>query len=304
MTELEVSSADRVVFPEAGITKGEVVAYYAMVAERVFPFVKGRALTVERYPGGIGSKGFMQKNAPTHFPDDVIDTHTVPREEGGTTSYPVVLNPDAIPLFANWGVLTFHAPPSTVDDVLHPDWVIWDLDPPPSGLDMVRKSARALRELLDLFGVQTSLMTSGSSGYHLRAKLDGSTDAGDTAGVARGLSALAAAAHPDLMTLAFKKVDRGDRVFVDWLRNAPYSTSVTPWSLRGRARAPIAVPLSWDELDEVSPDGIGMTDIGPRLELDPWEAMKAQNLTPIVTRVRDALDEAGIALEPFDRFRS
>lgn len=300
---VKVSNADRVVFPDDGVTKGEVVAYYESVAGHMLPFLAGRALTVERYPRGIGAKGFMQKNAPEHFTDE-IDRHEVPKEDGGTTIYPVVRDAGAIAAFANLGVITFHAPPSTVADEWHPDWVIWDLDPPSGAFGLVRKAATHLREVLQSFGVETLLMTSGSNGYHLRAHLDPVADAETVAKAARGIAAVAAAAHPDEMTLAFRKADRGDRVFVDWLRNAPYSTSVVPWSLRARPGAPVAVPLAWDELEAIDPNGVGMGEVGDRLRRDPWEGATSLDLTPFAGEVEIALEEAGIELEQFDRFRS
>lgn len=304
MTGLEVSNADRVVYPDDGITKGEVVAYYEAASTRMLPFVEGRALTVERYPRGIGSKGFMQKNAPEHLDDTVIDRHEVPKEGGGTTVYPVVSDAGAIPVFANLGVITFHAPPSRVADEWHPDWVIWDLDPSPGEFAMVREAAVELKEVLRTFGVDTVLMTSGSNGYHLRARLDGSVDAEGVAGFARGTAALAAAAHPDLMTLAFRKKEREGRVFVDWLRNAPYSTSVVPWSLRARAGAPVAVPLEWDELPAVDPNQVSMGEALERLETEVWDGLTSIGLGNAVESAESALTEAGIELEPFDRFRS
>lgn len=301
---MQVSNADRVVFPDDDITKGEVVAYYESVAGRMLPFVEGRALTVERYPKGTGSKGFMQKNAPDHFGDELIDRHEVPKEEGGTTVYPVVNGGEAIAQFANLGVITFHVPPSTVDDEWHPDWAIWDLDPPSGEVDLVRSCAFLMRDALEEFGISTVLMTSGSNGYHLRARLEPTTDAGTVAGIARGTSALAAAKHSDEMTLAFRKAERGNRVFVDWLRNAPYSTSVVPWSLRARSGAPVAVPISWDELDDIDPDGIRVGDVASRLDAGRWDDLETQDFGPIADDVDRALADAGIELEPFDRFRS
>lgn len=301
---MEVSNADRVVFPDDGITKGDVVAYYQSAAEHMLPFIEGRALTVERYPRGTAAKGFMQKNAPDHFTDDLIDRHEVPKEDGGTTVYPVVHEAGAIAAFANLGVITFHVPPSTVEDEWHPDWAIWDLDPPPGEFDLVRKAAVMMREALEDFGISTVLMTSGSNGYHLRARLDPTTEAETVARVARGTSALAAAAHPDELTLAFRKAERGDRVFVDWLRNAPYSTSVVPWSLRARSGAPVAVPISWDELDDIDPDGVGLREVTDRFDLDLWAGHEPLDIGTVTEAVDDALAEAGIELEPFDRFRS
>ncbi len=301
---MDVSNADRVVFPEDGITKGEVVAFYQQVADRMMPFVVDRALTVERFPRGTGAKGFMQKNAPDHFSEDLIGRHEVPKEDGGTTVYPVVKGPETIPAFANLGVITFHAPPSTVTDDENADWIIWDLDPSSGDFDMARQAAHRLRDILENFAIGTVVMASGSNGYHLRARLDPVVPSHDAAIIARGTAALGVAGYPDLMTLAFRKKEREGRVFVDWLRNAPYSTSVVPWSLRARPQAPVAVPLGWDEVDEIDPNGVHMRDVSPRLDLDPWQGHDALDLGGTARDVEAALDDAGITLEPFDRFRS
>lgn len=301
---MEVSNADRIVFPDDGITKGEVVGYYETVAERMLPFVAGRALTVERYPQGTGEKGFMQKNAPDHFSDDLIDRHEVAKEEGGTTVYPVVRDTGGIAAFANLGVITFHAPPSTIADPEHPDWAIWDLDPPSGRFDLAREAAHAMRGLLESFGITTVLMTSGSNGYHLRTRLEPTAPAGAVAAITRGTAALGEAAHPDLLTLAFRKKERGERVFVDWLRNAPYSTSVVPWSLRARSGAPVATPLGWQEIDDIDPNGITFSMVEDRFDEDPWGDLPGLKLGDTGSSVEDALDEAGIELETFDRFRS
>ncbi|HEX6300941.1 MAG TPA: ATP-dependent DNA ligase [Acidimicrobiia bacterium] len=301
---MKVTNADRVVYPEDGITKGEVVAYYQSVADRMLPFVVGRALTVERFPKGTGAKGFMQKNAPDHFGAELIDRHEVPKEDGGTTVYPVVNEPEAIAAFANLGVITFHVPPSTVDDEWHPDWAIWDLDPPSGDFASVRAAAVVMREVLDRFGISPVLMASGSNGYHLRARIVPDVEADTVARITRGTSALAVAAHPEKLTLAFRKAERGSRVFVDWLRNAPYSTSVVPWSLRARTGAPVAVPISWDELDDVDPNGIRFANVTQRFDLDPWQDIVTHDFGPVANQVGETLDTAGIELEPFDRFRS
>jgi bifunctional non-homologous end joining protein LigD len=301
---VEVSNADRVVFPEDGITKGDVVAYYLGVADRMLRFVEGRALSVERFPRGIEGQGFMQKNVPEHAPEDLVRRHQVPKEGGGTTVYPVVGSGEGIAFFANLGVITFHVPPVRVEDEARPDWVIWDLDPPPDRLAMVREAAEALREVLGGFGIPTLLMTSGSKGYHLRARIEPGLDVESVASIARGTAAIACAAHDELMTLAFRKADRGDRVFVDWMRNSARSTSVAPWSLRPRHGAPVAVPLKWDELAEIAPDQVRLPEVGERLRSDPWARAKPIDLVPVLKQVESSLEDAGIELEPFDRFRS
>jgi bifunctional non-homologous end joining protein LigD len=301
---MEVSNADRVVFPKDGITKGDVVAYYEKVAERMLPFVEGRPLSVERFPRGIGGQGFMQKNVPDHAPEDLIGRYTVPKEDGGTTTYPVVNTPDGIPFFANLGVITFHVPPARTEDEMVPDWVIWDLDPPPGSVDLVRTAATTMHAVLDGYGVPTVLLTSGSKGYHLRAPIAPTIDFEQLVTVARGTAALAAAANDDLLTLAFRKADRGDRVFVDWMRNTPRSTSVVPWSLRPKEGAPIATPISWAELEEVEPDQVRLENVNERSRKRPWSRIQTVDLAPVVTKVEADLERSGIALEPFDRFRS
>ncbi|HSO49750.1 MAG TPA: ATP-dependent DNA ligase [Acidimicrobiia bacterium] len=301
---MEITNAERVVFPEDGITKGEVADYYALVAHRMLPFIEGRALTVQRFPRGIGGPGFMQKNAPDHYPDDLMGRHEVPKEEGGTTVYPVVDSVEGIIYFANLGVITFHVPPVRVVDEVHPDWAIWDLDPPPDRVGLVREAAAAMRATLEDHGIRTLPMASGSKGYHLRARLEPGLTVETVALVARGTAALAAAAHDDLLTMAFRKAERGDRVFVDWMRNTTRSTSVAPWSLRPRPGAPVAVPLTWEEVESVEPDGIGLRESESRLDFDPWAGEEQVDLGPAVGTVEESLAAAGIELEPFDRFRS
>ena len=301
---MKVTHPDRIVFPDDVITKGDVVDYYRLVAGRLLPFIAGRALTVHRFPKGIGEQGFMQKNAPDHYPRDLIHRHEVEKSEGGTTVYPVVDSAEAILYFANLGVITFHVPPVLVEDEAHPDWVIWDLDPPPGEIDLVRQAAAQMRSFLEGLGIPTLLMTSGSNGYHLRARLDGSLPVDRVERLARGTAVLAAATYEEHLTVAFRKAERGSRVFVDWMRNNPVATSVAPWSLRPRPRAPVAAPLGWDELTEVEPTGVTLTTIGDRLESDPWARAPLLDLAGVAGAVDRALDEVGIELEPFDRFRS
>jgi bifunctional non-homologous end joining protein LigD len=301
---MDVSNPDRVMFPEDGITKGEVFSYYEKVAERMLPHIEGRALTVQRFPKGIGEMGFMQKNAPDHYPADLIGRFEVPKEGGGTTIYPVIGSTEAITFFANLGVITFHVPPVRAEDEHHPDWLIWDLDPPEAGVDLVRAAARSMRDLLDGFGVVTLPLASGSKGYHLRARVQPTIDIDQAALIARGTAALAAVAHDDLLTTEFLKKKRRDRVFIDWMRNAPRSTSVAPWSLRPRPGAPVAVPLDWDEVGTVEPNQVTMRKVDDREGFDPLVDMGPVDMAPVVQTVAVALDEAGIELEPFDRFRS
>ena len=122
--------------------------------------------------------------------------------------------------------------------------------------------------------------------------------------MARGLASLITSENQHTMTLAFRKKERGERVFIDWLRNAPYSTSVSPWSLRARPGAPVAAPIHWDEIEEVAPEGVRLSAIEDRLGIDPWDEFGTVELAGVREQVDAQLDAAGIVLESFDRFRS
>ena len=299
---MTISNPDRVLFPEAGLTKADVAGYYDGVAERMVPHLEDRPLTVERYPKGVGEHGFMQKNRPSHAPDFVGSVELDKKD--GVTVYPVVNDGDGLRFFANLSAITFHVPTVTVGDDRHPDWVIWDLDPPEGSDDLVADAATTMRSFLEGFDLSTLLMATGSKGFHLRTPIERGVDAEQVSQLARATAALAAAAHPDLLTLAFKKADRQGRVFVDWLRNSPRATSVVPYSLRPKERAPLAAPLAWDELGR-GPAGVTLQSIEERLSADdPWAGADLVDLEPITAHVDAVLEKAGVTLEPFDRFRS
>ncbi len=304
MTRVQLTSGERMIYPEAGVTKADVFAYYDLVGPLLLPFLRERALTVERFPKGIRDDGFMQKNIPQHAPTDLVGRYQVPREEGGTTTYPVVNSEDGVLFFANLGAITFHVPPCRVKDIRHPDWVIWDLDPPAGATGPVREAAYVLQSVLEAFSLPSVIMTSGSKGYHLRIPLRPKVTADKVSHMARSVAALATAAYPGLLTLAFRKSERGERVFVDWLRNMPLSTSVAPWSLRPSPEAPVATPITWKEVDQIGPADVRLGDVDDRLRLDPWQGVSPVDLTVAVNDVAAAIDDAEITLEPFDRFRS
>ena len=147
---MTITNPDRVLFPDSGLTKADIADYYDAVADRMLPYLSRRPLTVERYPKGIGAKGFMQKNRPSHAPSFVGAIELDKRD--GVTVYPVVGNRDGLGFFANLSAITFHVPTVTVIDDWHPDWVIWDLDPPEGGDDVVTAAAATMRSFLDGFG--------------------------------------------------------------------------------------------------------------------------------------------------------
>jgi bifunctional non-homologous end joining protein LigD len=295
---VKVSSPDKLIFPADGLTKADLVAHYQLVGDAMLGFLANRPLTLQRFPRGIEAKGFMQKNAARHFPESITRL-PVPKRGGGETIYPVVHVAGDLAYLANQNTVTFHMWTSTVDLPSHPDWLVIDLDPEEGNLDGVRTATEIIGGILDRFGLVGFPMATGSKGFHVWVPLDASLDYGAVSNVSRALAGLATTQSPDLLTTEFLKKNRKGRVFVDWLRNGPTATVVVPFSVRPRARAPVAVPLSWEELGTAKPAGCTMSHVESRLEQIPH--LDSQLLP--VDQIVDAALEAGVDLEtPHDRF--
>ncbi len=298
MAAVKISSPDKVMFEDDGITKARMVAHYQLVAPRMLQFMAGRPLTLQRFPGGISSNGFMQKNAADYFPDS-IRRFEVPKQGGGATVYPVVDNPDDIAYLANQNTVTFHMWTSSMEHPMHPDWMVLDLDPDEGDVDGVRFATAAIHDLLTEFGVDGFCLATGSSGFHVWMALDRSHTGEEISLASRALAGIASARHPGHLTTEFLKRDRKGRVFVDWLRNGPTATVVVPFSLRPRPGAPVAVPLSWDELADARPDGWRIGDLADRLEM----AMKPTRQRIGIDAIVEVARTEGVDLESeFDRF--
>jgi len=279
-----VSHPDKVFFPDEGITKAEVVGHYDLVAERMLPFVVHRPLTIQRFPDGITGEGWLQKNAPDYFPD-FIARLDVPRT-GGVTRYPVVQDARGLHYLADQGTITFHVPPVVCDDLIHPDVMIFDLDPPPDGLRQVREAAGVMREVLAGIDLPAELKTTGSKGYHLHVFVEPELHEEEFSAIAKAIALQAVAAHPTLLTVELSKQARHGRVFVDWLRNRFPATAVAPYSLRPLPHAPVAAPLSWDELESVDPQGVTLRSLPTRLAgPDPWANRRRVSLVELASRL-------------------
>ena len=294
---MQVTSADRVMFPVAGITKGEMVGYYASVADLIYPFLADRPLTLERYPRGIEAKGFMQKNAADHFPAS-IGRYEVQKNDGGMTTYPVVTEPDHVAYLANQGTVSFHVWTSRLPNVDQSDYLVMDLDPTEGDIEGVRSVTRDIGEALDSFGVASLPVATGSKGFHVWAPIE--PLAWDRVSLcARAIAGLVSLANASATT-EFLKRERQDRVFVDWLRNHPGASVVSPFSIRPRPTAPISMPITWDELDSTEPDSWTIRDIEQRrADLPTWPSPTALPHDEIEAVAR----KANIDLDsPFDRF--
>jgi bifunctional non-homologous end joining protein LigD len=300
---VKVSNADKTIFPAIGATKQDLVDHYEAVAPVMVPWLEGRPLTLERYPNGVDQKGFLQKNASRHFPQS-IERIEVPKNDG-TVNHPMVGTPEDLVYLANQGTVTFHIWTSHFRDLDHPDHLVLDLDPSNEDLGRVREAVETSRAILDGFGMSALLVASGSRGFHLWTPIVPNHHHRQVARAGWCLAALIAEAAPRVATVEFLKRDRGDRVFIDWLRNYPGASIAAPYSLRPLPSAPVATPLRWQELDEAKPAGVTIRSIRNRI-LDPPELPSPIELD--VDAIVTAADGQGIdpnqTVDRFGRKRS
>ncbi|MFC8002219.1 non-homologous end-joining DNA ligase [Streptomyces olivaceus] len=250
---VEVHRPDKVLFPagadgEPEYTKGDLVDYHRAVAPFMLPHLRGRPLMLERHPDGVDGPRFMQKNTPEHYPEWIERVEVA--KEGGTVCHPVCDDSATLVYLADQAALTLHRWLSRAGDVDRPDRLVFDLDPSGDDFEAVRSAARSLRELLDELRLPSAPMTTGSRGLHVVVPLTRRHDFDHVREFARDAADVLAAAHPGRLTTAARKKDRGDRLYLDIQRNAYAQTAVAPFTVRARPGAPVATPISWDQLDD------------------------------------------------------
>jgi bifunctional non-homologous end joining protein LigD len=269
---VEITHPDRVLFPADGITKGDLVDYYSGVADVMLPHLKGRPLTVQRFPRGIGEKGFIQQDFADSMPDWMGAAEVA--KQDGTVVHPVAEHREALVWLANQNCITLHAWQSRQGRLDRPDRLVFDLDPLDSDFPAVRATARALADVLDDLGLASYLQTTGSRGLHVVVPVSGDTDFDTAREFTRDVADLVAADDPAHRTVEARKSKRGRRVYLDIMRNAYAQTAVAPYPVRARRRAPVATPLEWDELSNrgLRPDQFTIRAIPKRLagQRDPW----------------------------------
>jgi bifunctional non-homologous end joining protein LigD len=269
---VDVTNVDRVVFPEVGLTKGDLVGYYARVAETMLAHARDRPVALKRFPRGLDGGGFFQKNAAAHYPP-WLRRLSIPKREGGELDHVVADEPATFVYLADQGTIEFHPWLSTAEDVERPVELVLDLDPPRDAtVEVVRRATRYVRALLDDLEVPSRLKTSGSAGFHVHVPLQPPSGWGPARSLARLLASTLAARHPDELTVEHHVAQRGGRVFVDWLRNGYGQTSVAAYSVRAHPSAPVATPIGWDELGSAEPRRYTVRNLFRRLgqKADPW----------------------------------
>jgi bifunctional non-homologous end joining protein LigD len=269
---MKTSSRERIVYPEDGITKGNVLDYYEKIADVMVPHVKNRPLMLQRFPAGIQGEGFFQKNVSEYFPKSIA--RVTVEKAGGKVTHAIANDADSLVYLANQGTITFHMWLSRAPRLKHPDLMIFDLDPTDDDFKFVTKVAFAMRDLLEEFRLTSFPMTTGSRGLHVSVPLDAKSDFEIVRGFAARAAQQIVQQFPDRVTMESRKNARGGRLFLDIMRNAYAQTAVAPYSLRPKPGAPVATPLDWDEVSDprLHSRRYNIKNIFKRLDKrgDPW----------------------------------
>jgi bifunctional non-homologous end joining protein LigD len=242
-----ITHPEKVLFPDDGITKGEMAAYYEAIAPVMLPHIVGRPVTMERFHRGIGEKGFFQKNVVKGFPPWLERVEV--GKKGGTVHHPVVRDARGLIWMANQNSITPHVWTSRAPRVEFPDICIFDLDPSDEDEPRVRAAALFLRDLLAEFGLRSWVKTTGSKGFHIAVPLDGKSTYGPAAHFAHRIGELMVQRDPKNFTREFYKVDRDGRILVDTGRNEYSATFAAAYAVRARRGAPVSAPCSWSEIE-------------------------------------------------------
>lgn len=296
---VEVSNPDKPFFPDDGLTKGDLVAYYRRVGETMLPYLRDRPATLHRFPDGIEGDDFYQQQRPDHLPDWVGGAE-LSRRSGGAVTHTVVDSVAALVVVANTGCITPHVWLSRVDQPERPDQLVFDLDPPPhGGFEVVRFAARTLRELLDEIGLAPLVKTTGSKGLHVVVPLVRRHDFEEVRDFAGRIAELLAARHSDRLTTRQRKDRRRGRLYLDVQRNAYGQHAVAPYAVRALPGAPVATPIEWSELSnaDMSPRRYTVQNIFRRLGQrdDPWQGAwrRARSLEKPRRRLTELEQERG-----------
>ena len=285
-----ITHPDKVLFPDDGITKGELAAYYEAVAPVMVPHLRGRPVTMERYPSGIGRTGFWQKDVSRGFPE-WLQRVEVPKKDG-VVRHPLAADTESLLWMANQNSITLHVWPSRVPALLNPDLCLFDLDPAADDPATARQATLDVRDLMNELGLRSWVKTTGSKGFHVAVPLDGTADFEEVASFAHRAGAVLVKRNPERLTQEFLKVDRGGRVLVDTGRNGWSATFAAAYTLRARPGAPVSAPCTWSEVEggELAPRTFTLRSMAQRLAAvgDLWSDLltSGQSLREPLERLR------------------
>jgi bifunctional non-homologous end joining protein LigD len=260
--ELSLSNLDKVLYPEVGFTKAEVIDYYVRVAPAMLPHIRDRGVTLRRYPDGVDANSFFEKRCPEHRPP-WVGTALGPGDRKGGIGYCVLSDVPSLAWAANMAALEIHAPMARADDIDAPTMVVFDLDPgePATIVDCCRV-ALDIKEVLGDLDLQVWPKTSGSKGLQLYLPLNAPHTHEHASSFALAVAQLLEKRDPERVTSVMKKSLRPGKVFVDWSQNSHHKTTVAAYSLRARPEPTVSTPVAWDEV-AAGADGEPLTFTAP-----------------------------------------
>jgi DNA ligase D len=284
--EVRITSPGKVLFGERGETKLDLVRYYAAVSEPLMRTMGGRPVLMQRFPQGASGKSFFQKRVGEGAPE-WLETTTVQTVNGTPSRALVAADVAHVAWAVNLACLGFHVWPHRAADPDHADELRLDLDPQPgTGFAEARAAAWELKALLDELGLTAFPKTTGNRGLHVYVRLQPRWDSYQVRAAAVAAARELERRRPDILTAAWWKEERGERIFVDYNQNAPHKTVFGAWSVRARPGGQVSTPLRWEELDEVDPDALTLATVPGRLADggDPWADINAapQSLEPLL----------------------
>jgi bifunctional non-homologous end joining protein LigD len=272
-----ITHPEKLMFPDDGITKGELAAYYETIAPYMLPHIRGRPITMERYHRGIAAKGFFQKDVTKGFPK-WLERVEVPKK-GGTVHHPLANDVNSLLWLANQNTVTPHVWTSRAPDLFHPDVCVFDLDPAVDNPAEVCAAALELRDLLGELGLRSWIKTSGSKGFHVLVPLDRKAEFGEVETFAHRVGKVLVNRDPLRLTQEFSKADRGGRILVDTGRNGYSATFAAAYAVRAKPSAPVSAPCTWEEIEDgqITPRTFTVHTMAARIALvgDVWADMIA-----------------------------
>jgi bifunctional non-homologous end joining protein LigD len=246
---LSLSNLDKVLYPATGFTKGQVIDYYARIAEALLPHLAGRPVTMKRYPDGVDGEFFYEKNAPKHRPDWVQTSPIWSRHNRRHINFLQVSDLPTLVWLANLASLEIHPSLSLAEKIDCPTMLVFDLDPgPPANIVQCAQVGLWLREIFAHWGLESFPKTSGSKGLQIYVPLNTPVTYDVTKTFAQALAKLLESEHPQLVVSEMKKELRTGKVFVDWSQNDEHKTTVSVYSLRAREHPTVSTPVTWDEV--------------------------------------------------------
>src|SRR5271169_2419866 len=296
--KLSLTNLDKVLYPAAAFTKGQVVDFYVRIAPVLVPHLAGRPLTMKRYPEGIDHEYFFEKNAPKFRPDWVKTAPVWSESNHRTINFILANDLPTLVWIANLASIELHPSLSLATDIATPTMIVFDLDPgPPADIVQCAQVGLWVRDIFDHFGLRSFPKTSGSKGMQIYVPLNTKTSYQQTKSFAHALARLLEHEHPDLVVSDMKKAVRTNKVFVDWSQNDAHKTTISVYSLRAREHPTVSTPVTWDEVEQA----LKKKDAG-RLVFEAKEVLarveKMGDLFEPVQKLKQKLPQlAGLAAE-------